>query len=604
MLRTVADMANSAIPASAHTGIRAAYALVRNFAAFSGARGVWALLYIAAGAVFESVGLFLLVPLLSLVTGGSAVPGPVRNVLARIFQILNATTVLGRLSWLMAGFVALMLVRGVVVVLRDRSVWALQIGFIESLRGEIASALADAGWDKVLRLRHARVLHVLGSDIQRISAAANYMLQSCIAIVILAAQVVLSFALSPTLALFSFALLIAGAVAMIPVLRRASDMGHFIGTANMSLLNNAGQFLGGLKLALSQDLQGSFVAEFRSTTREMTSRQLRYVSRQTMGRSALTTLSALVGAAVFLVGFGVEGLPVSVLLTFLVVIGRMSGPTTQIQQGFQQLAFGLPAYEAVAALLSELGTGKPPRGTAGRTVLEGSIVFETVSYRHPYADDREPHGVDRISLVVAPGSVLGITGTSGAGKTTLVDLLVGLLHPQAGRILIGGTVLDDKTLPDWRASLSYISQDPFLFHDTVRRNLLWARPGASEAELWDVLSLAGADAIVRGMEGGLDAVVGERGMLISGGERQRIALARALLRKPRLLIMDEATNAIDIESERILLERIVAIRPRPTIIMIAHRAETLALCDRVVHIKAGRMHDVARGAVAAIALPQ
>src|SRR5262249_44926681 len=147
------------------------------------------------------------------------------------------------------------------------------------------------------------------------------------------------------------------------------------------------------------------------------------------------------------------------------------------------------------------------------------------------------HGVSALSLRLLPGTFVGIAGTSGAGKTTFADLLVGLLKPQAGRITVGGAPLDAALLASWRSQLSYISQDPFLFHDSVRRNLLWARPGASEAEMWDALALAGADAIVRRMEGALDAVVGERGSLVSGGERQRIALARALLRRPRLLVM-------------------------------------------------------------------
>ena len=148
------------------------------------------------------------------------------------------------------------------------------------------------------------------------------------------------------------------------------------------------------------------------------------------------------------------------------------------------------------------------------------------------------------------------------------------------------------TLASWRAQLSYVSQDPFLFHDTVRRNLKWAWPGASEADMWQALEVAGAAGIVRGMSGGLDAIVGERGSLVSGGERQRIALARALLRKPRLLIMDEATNAIDIAGERQLLERLTAVEPRPTIVMIAHRNESLALCGRVLHLEEGCLLDV------------
>ena len=168
---------------------------------------------------------------------------------------------------------------------------------------------------------------------------------------------------------------------------------------------------------------------------------------------------------------------------------------------------------------------------------------------------------------------------------------MGLSRPQSGRVSVGGTPLDGPALKAWRARISYVAQDPFLFHDTVRRNLAWANPQASEAEMWDVLKLANAEALVRGMEHGLDTVVGERGTLMSGGERQRLALARAMLRKPHLLILDEATSAIDIAGEHDILARLRALTPQLTAVVIAHRGESLAFCTRVLRFEAGRVAD-------------
>jgi ATP-binding cassette subfamily C protein len=232
-------MTISSDPAS--TGIHAFLSLVRKFADFAGRRGVLALLLMMCGAAFESIGLLLLVPLLSLVIGGSTSLSPFRAMMGRFFALLGAHSSLGQLCWLMAGLAVLMLVRGIMITLRDRAVQSLQIEFIDSLRGDLASALAGAGWDQVLRLRHARVLNAMSSDVQRIAMASNYVLQSCVAIVILLAQAALSFALSPTLALFSFALLAVGAAAMVPVLRRAREMGRFIGGANLVLMDSKWQ---------------------------------------------------------------------------------------------------------------------------------------------------------------------------------------------------------------------------------------------------------------------------------------------------------------------------------------------------------------------------
>ena len=123
----------------------------------------------------------------------------------------------------------------------------------------------------------------------------------------------------------------------------------------------------------------------------------------------------------------------------------------------------------------------------------------------------------------------------------------------------------------------------------MRKNFVWASPDVTEDEMWQALTLVGADALVRRMEHGLDTVLGERGTLVSGGERQRIALARAILRKPRLLILDEATNALDPASEQNVLGRLQALKPRPTIVMIAHRPDSLTHCDRIIRLEGGRI---------------
>jgi ATP-binding cassette, subfamily C, bacterial len=131
-------------------------------------------------------------------------------------------------------------------------------------------------------------------------------------------------------------------------------------------------------------------------------------------------------------------------------------------------------------------------------------------------------------------------------------------------------------------------QDPYLFRDTIRRNLLWANPRASDAEIWDALAIAGIDGFVTGLPMGLDTVLGERGTLISGGERQRLCLARAMLRRPFLFVLDEATSAIDVPAEKRIIKAMLDLKPRPTIVMIAHRDQSLAYCDRMLRLQNGR----------------
>ena len=160
-----------------------------------------------------------------------------------------------------------------------------------------------------------------------------------------------------------------------------------------------------------------------------------------------------------------------------------------------------------------------------------------------------------LSLTIAAGRVTAIVGSSGAGKSTVADLVNGLLSPGTGRVLIDGAELTPEAARAWRRHVGYVAQDTVLFHDTVRANLRWANPDASEQEMKESLSLAAAEFVFE-LPQGLDTTVGDRGMLLSHGQRQRIALARALLRKPGLLILDEATSSLDFDNEKRILDAI------------------------------------------------
>lgn len=558
-------------------------AFAREFLAYAGRTGLVAALLIFAGALLEGVGLLLIVPLLGVVTGD--VPGRLHEAVTLTLGFTGAHTAFGRLAALLAFFSVLMIVRAVVLRARDVMLSRLQAGFVETVRLGIVRRLAAARWDQVVGLRHARITHLMSGDVQRIGLIAHFALQSATAVTMLVVQAGLALFLAPGLALMAFVLLAATAAAMIPVIRRTRQLGTYVTTANLSLMDTAAQLLGGLKLAVSQDLQGGFVDEFRTTLRSLTERQVDNSRQQSNVRVALTTLAALMGVVLVLVGFGWFALPAPVLITLLLVIARMSGPSGQIQQGLQQIAFALPAYEHVKALEQSLASVAVPVPMAAQMLPEGPVEFDHVRFLHETGPDETMRGVRDLTLTIQPGEMLGIAGSSGAGKTTFADLLVGLFSPQSGRITVGGMPLEGGVLQGWRARLAYVSQDPFLFHDCVRGNLAWARPGVSEEEMWQALRLADAEALVRRI--GLDTVVGERGTLISGGERQRIALARALLRQPSLLVLDEATNAIDIAGEKQILARLRALEPRPTIVLIAHRRESLSYCDRMLDFAEG-----------------
>jgi ABC-type multidrug transport system fused ATPase/permease subunit len=204
-------------------------------------------------------------------------------------------------------------------------------------------------------------------------------------------------------------------------------------------------------------------------------------------------------------------------------------------------------------------------------------------------EHRAKVGLRGLTLTFGSGEWVGVAGASGAGKTTLVDLIVGLLEPQDGSLTVDGRNLDGATLDRWRSGLAYVPQEGSVFKDSVRGNLLAEGAAAGDEAVWGALERVGLSERIRAFPKGLDESVGDRGSQLSGGERQRLVIARALLRKPSLLILDEATSALDAESEAAILSEIRSLDPRPAALIIAHRNSTLAYCDSIVRIRHGKL---------------
>jgi len=221
-----------------------------------------------------------------------------------------------------------------------------------------------------------------------------------------------------------------------------------------------------------------------------------------------------------------------------------------------------------------------------REAVRGEVRFEGVSYRYPDADEDVLRGVD---LTIPAGGSLAVVGETGSGKSTLGALLVRLADPTRGRITIAGVDLRDLTFADLARAVGVVSQETYLPHASVRENLLAARPDASEAALWQALETAQVADLVRSLPDGIETVVGARGHRFSGGERQRIAVARTLLGNPKVLVLDEATSALDTETERELQAALDVLAEGRTTLTIAHRLSTIRDADEIVVLERGRV---------------
>ena len=241
----------------------------------------------------------------------------------------------------------------------------------------------------------------------------------------------------------------------------------------------------------------------------------------------------------------------------------------------------IPSYEQLQSLRKKAALNIEISGDKKFTSLNNEINFKNVSFNYPNKKDL----IKDCFFIIKKNQITTIVGKSGSGKSSIIDLLLGLQKPTKGEIFFDDIKLNDFDLNYYRKKIGFVSQDPFLFYDTIRNNLLWADEKVSEKEIFDSLKLANAYEIVMNLPLKLDTYVGERGLELSGGERQRIVLARAIIRKPKILILDEATSSLDQNSEKIINETLKEMSKFTTVLIVAHRSSTIKISDKIYVLK-------------------
>jgi ABC-type multidrug transport system fused ATPase/permease subunit len=316
---------------------------------------------------------------------------------------------------------------------------------------------------------------------------------------------------------------------------------------------------------------------------------LRQLNEMVPARAAEWLVLAFVIGIVFVLGPSLRAGPageywMQTIIFAMYLIVRLRANLTGLLTSLMNLRFGWAAFLNVEQGLRETPIGYDVTVSAP-LAFHGKLQLEDVSFIYPGSET----GVFKVSTEIRSGEWIGIEGRSGAGKTTLAAIIMGLVRPQTGRILLDGMQIDIDRV-GWYTNFGFVSQRFALFDDTVRANItMCSKDAIDEKRLERAVYGARLGKLLSQIPGGLDGRVGEKGSLLSGGQRQRIALARALYRRARILIFDEATSALDNTTEAEILEDLQKLRGSVTLIAIAHRSSILDLCDRVLTLEAGRL---------------
>lgn len=530
----------------------------------------------------EGIGLLLLVPLLQLV-GLDVQQGALGQIAEGIASFFAYFNIKPTLSVVLIIYVIIISLNAVLIRIQNTQSSQIQYGFAAYLRKQLFDSITSSNWLFFSKKPSSGFTHALTNEIERISMGTGQFLTLLASFFVLAIYIIFALKLSGALAGLIFLI---GMILLLLLKKRTSSSqlkGEDLTKTTKNLYSVTNQHLDGMKTIKSFNMEEKNVETFSGIADGVARKYIETIRGYADVRLLFDIGSVIILSVLVFVVVEVVKISTAELLLLLFLFVRIIPRFSTIQRSYQYFINMLPAFMNVMDLKKECDEASEGRFVEETMDFNKEISFNDVSFSY-----KENLTIENLNLNIKKGKMTALVGLSGAGKSTTADLVMGLLRPHKGQILIDGIPLDDKNSFSWKNHLGYVAQDTFLFNDTIRSNLLIAKSDASEKDLKEVLKLASAE-FVFNLPDGLDTIIGDRGVRLSGGEKQRIALARALLRRPSLLILDEATSNLDSKNEKNILQSIEKLHGDLTILMIAHRFSTIESADIIYLMEDGHI---------------
>jgi ATP-binding cassette, subfamily C, bacterial len=543
-------------------------------------RSALVLVALFVAGTLEGMSLTALLPALSVaVQGDGQQPGGLSGFAV---EFLGQFGIEPTITSLLAVVVIGTLLTSIVALFARREIGYTVAQVATDLRLQLLRVLVAARWEYYVRQPVGKLANAMAGEASGASQAylsAATMTASAIqTVAYLAVAIAVSW--KATLAYGAAALLIAvGLHSMVRLAKRAGKRSAKVMTRLLTGLADTLQSVKPLKAMGRENLADGVLA---AQTMELNAATRRLVVAREGRKAVQQPIVAIMVATGTWVGLELWGLPMATVLVLMILLSRVLSNFGKVQGDYQELVAYEAYYWSLRRTLDEATHAREQLSGTIPPTLERGVRLERVDFAYEDAPVLRD-----CSLSIAAGSFVSIVGPSGAGKTTLIDLIVGLVRPQRGRVLLDGVDLEQVDLSAWRHMIGYVPQETLLLHDTVARNVTLGDPELGSTDVEYALRAAGVWDAVANLPEGIETPVGERGARFSGGQRQRIMIARALAHHPRLLILDEATASLDPETEAALCETLVALRGEITVLAISHQRALVDAADRVYRLEKG-----------------
>lgn len=533
------------------------------------------------GAILEGIGINAAIPLVSFFNGGTG--APTDFITSTIKSLFDFFSIPFTFRYLLAFILSLFLLRAVAVVIFGYvRGWVVTDYLCEESEDMLRRTML-ASWPFLLKQKIGALHNTLARDIQRSASLLEVQGQIIQSFGGFLMYLLVAVNISPTMTVYT----LGGAAVLLlvvrPFLLRTQRMGQEMAQTEKSLAQFLTEHITGMKSIKAAGVERPALRAGNAFLRSMRKLSLKMTLVRAVSASLFQPFSLLFVIALFAATYKTPGFSIISFAAALYLIQKIFTYLESGQSALQSLSELLPYADNVSQWKEKLGAHREEVTRGGNAFsFEKSIVLKDVSLA--YTQERPV--LSGATITIEKGSVTGLIGPSGAGKTSVADLLLRLFAPNSGEVLVDGVSVDDIGLDAWRHSIGYVSQDVFLFNGTIEENIRLYRnlskeaivTAAKQAHVYDFIS---------SLPDGFETVVGDRGVMLSGGQRQRIVLARALVGNPALLVLDEATSALDHESERLIQEAIHALRGTTTVFVIAHRPSTIATADAIVVLDRG-----------------